>query len=232
MPIVLASRRTGNLNLSNLGQAIVSLARCCSFTMAVAVILFFTASDAHADTVTTFYLTTGYSPTNGTPQGEAFGRIKIDTLTGIIEAIDLSFTGEPSSGPLYPDADWGVSGSGPSAYVGIGEEWGGTDAFYEVSIDLPVNTLVGYTGGDICSLTNNCGDYFCPPNSRYCSGYTSGFQYYDSELFPYSYGDLSPYPTPEPEYLAFPGAGVLCLVEVFRRSSLRGLKRTATVSAH
>jgi hypothetical protein len=214
MSILLASRLAGNLSFSNLGSATTSRTRLCGFTMAVAVVLLLTAPVACADTMKTFDLITNY-PANLEQDGTDSGTITIDTTTGTVDAIDLSFGPEPSSDF---DTYWDIAGSGSSAFVEIGEAWAPIDAFYAVYIALPVNTLVGYNGGLICSTDNPCDN---APKSYSEYGHTQ---------VPYTDGQLTI--TPEPPYLALLGAGVLCLFEIFRHRSFCGSKQATTISAH
>jgi len=185
--------------------------------MAVALVLLLTAPIACADTIETFDLTTNYSANFG-PDGTASGTVIIDITTGTIDAIDLSI-GVPAS--VYPlGTEWDVYGSGPNAFVEIAEGWddAANDDYFGILITLPVNTLVGYNGGLICSTDDPCN-----------GGVESGFQYGITQLMPYTDGQLTH--APEPPYLALFGAGVLCLLEIFRRSFFRGAKQAARVSA-
>lgn len=218
MSIVLPARTADSVSFSNPGPRTTSRAQPSVLIMAFVAALFLSAAAASADTVATFDLTTIYTANSG-PDGTAFGTIVIDTTTGTVEAIDLSFAAEP--GTVFPiDTSSDLYGSGPSALVEISETWENAlyDEYFFVGIALPVNTLVGYTGGLICAADDPCDGVV-----------ESGFQWGISQLLPYSDGQLTP--APEPACLAFLGAGVLCLVEVFRRRSFRGSKPAATVSA-
>jgi hypothetical protein len=163
----------------------------------------------YADQVTVFDLTTVYQPPQPQqPNGTASGTVTIDTTTGVVEAIDLSFAGEPGS--VSPSTLWDVYGTPPNAFVEINESWiTPKNAFYDVEIVLPVDTLVGYAGGSICIKAAPCySDSF--------SGFSSGI----SQLESYSSGQLTPI-TPEPTSLILFGTGISGLVVIFRRKLFR-----------
>ena len=95
------------------------------------------ALPGYADQVTVFDLTTVYQPRNQQPDGTASGTVTIDTTTGVVEAIDLSFAGEPGS--ASPGTLWDVYGTPPNAFVEINESWIPLDGYYDVEIVLPVD---------------------------------------------------------------------------------------------
>lgn len=162
------------------------------------------APHGYADQVTVFSLTTVYQPPQAQqPDGTASGTITIDTTTGTVEAINLSFAGEPGS--ASPTMLWDVHGTPPKAFVEINESWNSPqDAFYDVEIALPVDTLVGYAGGSICTTAEPC-----------YGGSTSGFSWGNSEMESYSAGQLTP--TPEPATLTLFATGVLGLIVLLFR---------------
>jgi hypothetical protein len=165
------------------------------------------ALPAFADQVTVFDLTTVYQPPQPQqPNGTAFGTVTIDTTTGVVEAIDLSFAGEPASAST--GTLWDVYGTPPNAFVEINESWIPLDGYYDIEIVLPVDTLVGYTGGSICTKAAPCYD-----------GSFSGFSYGISQLASYSSGQLTP--TPEPASLILFGTGIPGLVVILCRKLFR-----------
>jgi hypothetical protein len=157
------------------------------------------APHGYADQVTVFSLTTVYQPPQAQqPDGTASGTNTIDTTTGAVEAINLSFAGEPGS--TTPSTFSDVQGARPNAFVEINESWRTPqDAFFDVEIALPVDTLVGYAGGSICTTAEPC-----------YGGSTSGFSWGNSEMESYSAGQLTP--TPEPATLTLFATGVLGLI--------------------
>ena len=143
------------------------------------------APHGYADQVTVFSLTTVYQPPQAQqPDGTASGTITIDTTTGAVEAINLSFAGEPGS--TTPSTFSDVQGARPNAFVEINESWRTPqDAFY--------------AGGSICTTAEPC-----------YGGSTSGFSWGNSEMESYSAGQLTP--TPEPATLTLFATGVLGLI--------------------
>jgi hypothetical protein len=177
-------------------SGIITISICAG---AIAAMLL-SAPAVFANPVTTFGLTS-----NSSSIGAAAGTITIDTATGAVGPIDLSFFGEPSSATeLGSEVDF----TGTDL-VEIGEQWDTPgNGFYSVNIVLPVSTLVGYDGGAICSTTNPC-----------YGGEVSGFTYGISPYQPYTSGDLSP--TPEPASWTLVATGALGLFTILRRRQHR-----------
>ena len=117
---------------------------------AVAAMWLLSATAAFANPITTFNLTSTFP----SAVGAANGTITIDTATGTVESINLSFAGDPASATEL-GSTFDLVGSGPNGLVEFGEAWGML-GFYSVDIVLPVNTLVGYAGGPICSTAYPC----------------------------------------------------------------------------
>ena len=178
------------------------------FVTAVVAAVLLLALPGYADQVTVFDLTTVYQPPQPQqPDGTAYGTVTIDTTSGVVDAINLSFAGEPGS--ASPSTFWDVSGTPPNAFVEINESWTTPlNGFYDVEILLPVDTLVGYAGGSICTKAAPCyGDSF------------SGFSLGNSQTASYSSGQLTA--TPEPASLILVATGVPCLVGMLRRRLFR-----------
>jgi hypothetical protein len=168
------------------------------------------APNAFADEIKTFDLVTTIStPPSDAPPGplDASGTVTVDTTTGVIDAIDLSFAPAAAS-TFTPFTQSGATGPAPDNFVYINESWSSGDGYYDVSIVLPVDTLAGYAGGLICSTENPC------PN-----GETSGFSFGDSEEYAYTSGSLELSPEPSSLILMFTGALGMCVV--LRRKKAR-----------
>src|ERR1035441_10562911 len=172
------------------------------------------ASNAFADEIVNFNLvaTANAQPSGPTLPGvsDASGSIVIDTTTGVVDAIDLSFanTTDPSDPPITAVFPWGPA---PYNFVGITEIWLPLDGdgIYDMQIWLPVVSLVGYTGGPICSTEDPCygGPLWGNTESRYAFGYSDGYVF--------NSGDLEP--SPEPSSLILALTGALGIAAVMRR---------------
>lgn len=190
-----ASEREGAIHMESV--------RFPVFVRAVVAAVFLLAPLAYADQITVFELTVGPSDTPS-------GTVTIDTTTGIVEAIDFSFPGSPivSASGLLVTTFWDAYGTAPNAFVQIQEEWATPtyDSQWWVGINLPVSSLVGYPGGNICSTTDVCYE-----------GATSGV-FVGDLLEPYYFasGQLEPV-VAEPASFILLGTGALVLVGVFRR---------------
>lgn len=189
------------------------------FIAGIVAVLLFAAPNAFADEIVNFYLvvTTNTQP----PGADASGTVTIDTTTGVIDAIDLSFAGQPESlGP--PSTDVYPWGPAPYDFVGFNEYRYSLDggAFYDIEVWLPVVNLVGYDGGPICSTDNPC--YGGPRYGNIDSGYA--FVY--SNGFVYTSGDLTP--TPEPSSLLMAISGALGIGALLIRMKARSNRSSRT----
>jgi hypothetical protein len=126
------------------------------------------------------------------------GNIVIDTLGGTVTSLDLIFTGAESA-TFTTIAIAALSGSN---YLIIAD--GGT-TFPEVSLELPVTSLVGYTGGVFCSNANP----LCTP-----SGLKSAYVIASGSPVFFSNGGLT---APEPATLWVTAAGIFALVALGHR---------------
>jgi hypothetical protein len=178
--------------------------RFSRFLQILAAILFLPTLAAHADTVTNFDFTGTYDL--GNVPYTASGTVAIDTTTGAVQTIDLGF---PTLSSEAVVADTSSQSYGPPLnFTEIGETWlgqPGINYFAAITLDIPVATLVGYTGGNICSLDNPCAD----PSTL-----TLGIG--DNDFVD---GTLSP--TPEPSSWILVATGALAMVGVLRGRLLR-----------
>jgi hypothetical protein len=167
------------------------------FYALLAAALFLPAFAAHADTITGFVLTSSL----------ASGTVQIDTTTGVVESIDLTSPAVQSGDTFaYTYYDAGEDGITEIAEGYFPPE--PANGEIEIIIYLPVNTLVGYDGGAICSLDNPC-----DPTSPHP---VISFGNHSGEAVD---GTLSP--TPEPSSLTLLATGVVGIAGVARRKLLR-----------
>ena len=184
------------------------LRRSVLFTGYAAVLLLI-ASAARADEIKTFYLTAiSEQSFDYLPPGafNGSGQIVIDTTTGVVDSIDLSFGNSPDSLGGQSSTDSGPGFPPPYNFVYMEEQWFGlySDGYQDLSIVLPVHTLIGYDGGPICSIDDPCdaGPVYGTAFSLFVPNDLSNGFYYTS-------GDLSP--TPEPSSLLLLLTGAFCI---------------------
>src|ERR1700733_12979826 len=80
------------------------------------------------------------------------GTITIDTVLGTVTALDLSVSAPGS----FSTTDVGVQGPGGSGfYALLTTPRPFTPPYF--SLSFPVTTLIGYTGGALCTTTSPCG---------------------------------------------------------------------------
>jgi hypothetical protein len=172
------------------------------------------ASNAFADEIVKFDLVTTYTQAAGDlPPGslDASGQIVIDTTTGVVDAIDLSFANAPAAvGPGVTES--AVFGTPPNEVTAIDEAWCaiecGSDSDFQIGVQIVLpGDLVGYTGGPICSTETPC-------SGTGPSSYTYGIA-----AKPYFSGELTV--SPEPSSLVLMLTGALGMVAALSRKKAK-----------
>ena len=174
--------------MSNVRSAAICFAVLCLFAPAM-----------HAGIIA--FAATGETQSGSTLSGDIF----IDTTAGSISSLSLTM-----SIPLsFTVNTFDYFGSGQaSGYFVIRADNGTTFPF--VDLDIPTATLVGYTGGSICTVGSTCSnDITFSEASSTSNTTTSGFVS----------GSLTA--VPEPASLALVGSAMLGLAAWRRRRSAR-----------
>lgn len=158
-----------------------------------------------ADVVTMFNVNGTWD--NGSltgPGGTLTGTITIDVTTGVATGIDVvETTTAASTSGATSNTFSGIGAQGPGNMEYIVQS-GGVNLFTELI--FPTDSLIGYAGGNLCSLQNSCSGDF----TRYGLG-AAGPVLESGTVTPVSAA------TPEPSSLALLGTGVLGFAGVLRR---------------
>jgi hypothetical protein len=182
------------------------------FLQILAVVVFLPALTTYADTLTTFDFAgtyhLGVPPDNTSgPLGSAFGTVMIDTTTGAVQAIDLSFATLSSNAVVAGTSS--ESYGAPLNFTELGETWlgqAGINYFAAITLDIPVATLAGYAGGNICSLDNPC---------------ANGPSIINIDIADHDFANGTLTATPEPSSLTLLAVGALAVFGITRGRLLR-----------
>jgi len=168
---------------------------------------------AHADTILTFALTGDFAPVDGEPfgLGSPYGDIVIDTTTGTVVSFYVAYTENFAERAINPESFLNLP-TPESPFLEFATQWyPGYDPLGQptiVDIFVPVDTLVGYMGGPVCSDANPCSDYI-----------SSNGQLPHLEVN-FADGQLTLAQTPEPSSLVLLSTAALGLAGALRRKLL------------
>jgi hypothetical protein len=174
---------------------------------------------AHADIVDTFAvnITTG---AGFLPTDTAGGTLSLDITTGLWVSADVSYYygGNPEDVVATFTTMDGYYPHSAFTYTFFLSDQNSNAPF---SLALPVASLVGYTGGSICSMESTCADGVDFTSAFSFPGSPSTDPYVESgSLTLISSVDPPSAVTPEPSTFALVGTGLLSLAGVARRKLL------------
>jgi hypothetical protein len=164
---------------------------------------------AHADTLSTFDLNA--TTVSG---GSASGTVTLDATIGLFTSADITvvtqgahflFNGVPAPNQVSSFA---------------------TVTFVKDSLDnqfilsLPVSSLIGYTGGGLCSVLLHCGNSMVSVPSQFSANMTGPFSSDFVEAGTLTLASSAP--TPEPSSIALLATGLLGAVHLTHRRRLGG----------
>jgi PEP-CTERM motif len=179
--------------------------------LAAALVVAASCLAAHADTISTFTLNNFVFESGAT----ATGIVVIDTTAGQVITLDATYQSssdiENFIGIAFGEND------GPSEYGFVSRDFHELQYFY---FELPVPSLVGYGGSDLCSLDLVCNFYqsgiaqrVIGNNDPLQSGALHLLSTYTTPPAPSSL-------TPEPSSLLLMGSGLIGLAGAFRKKLL------------
>lgn len=158
------------------------------FPILIALFLPLSSALAHADTIETFQLQNVTFSFNGT----ATGTVDINATTGNFVSADIHYT----------DPAQTIDFTGPTGatlpFGGFTQLYTDIDSgIYALVLDLPGSSLIGYTGGLLCT------------SSAPCNGTFGALYANDIPVSAMVTGSLTPVPAPEPSSLLLLGSGLI-----------------------
>jgi hypothetical protein len=178
--------------------------------------LLISPSFLHADTITTFALD-GF--TFQTP-ATLTGTVTIDVTTGITTGINATYTAASLTD------EFTVLSTSPPPFQ-FGYAWIGSISLPDknsLQFSLPTSSLVGYTGGTVCTYPTGKNCPIVPLGGTEPMGWVDSlFSTIMLDTNPIQSGTLDPITTPEPSPFVLVGSGLigaLCLTGAVRRRFL------------
>lgn len=177
--------------------------RSSRFIALVASTLFLFTLAAHADPTTTLALNGTY--VWNSQDYTTTGTVTFNPDTGALMAVDLSYGAWEGGNPAGFLSDFSLLYGGASP-LDIEEAWNLNANQYEapvIDLLLPVGSLIGYTGGNLCTLANPCDNEYSTFLALNQQGsFTQGTLNIPETLAP----------TPEPSSLTLLSAGALAML--------------------
>ncbi len=176
--------------------------------VAVAVsVLFLSSMAAYADPTTTLNLNGTY--VWNSQDYTTTGTVTFNPVTGALLGVDLSYGNWGGGSAVGFLSDFSLL-NGNTYPLDIEEAWNLNANQYEapvVDLLLPVNSLIGYNGGNLCTLANQCADQY---STFFALNQPGSFT--DGTLS--VGGTLSP--TPEPSSVTLLVVGALAMMGLVR----------------
>ena len=177
-----------------------------SFLRNILLLSAFSPLAARADTISVFAVTGNHvfpGSSGGTSGPAVSGTISIDVTSG--QVISMNLTPPPDSVAVGTLVDSGSDYTELNESFNFIDQNGGFNT--TINLALPTASLIGYTGGFICSTAHSCLDT--------ASTYVNYLDTHHVQVF--TDGGLSPLsPAPEPNSLILLGTGVVSLLGVVR----------------